>query len=102
MTPLEILRKKRDGKPLNEKEIAFFVEGAAKGTWPDYQLSALLMAIYFEGMTANEAATLTRMMTHSGRVLKWDGLGGPAVDKHSTGGIGDKTSIVLAPLAAAC
>ena len=102
MTPLEILRNKRDGKPLTEKEISFFVEGAAKGTWPDYQLSALLMAIYFQGMTAPEAATLTRMMTYSGRVLKWDGLGGPAVDKHSTGGIGDKTSIVLAPLAAAC
>lgn len=102
MTPLEILRNKRDGKPLTEKEISFFVEGAAQGTWPDYQLAALLMAIYFQGMTAPEAATLTRMMTYSGRVLKWDGLGGPAVDKHSTGGIGDKTSIVLAPLAAAC
>jgi len=102
MTPLEILRNKRDGKPLTEKEISFFVEGAAQGTWPDYQLTALLMAIYFQGMTAPEAATLTRMMTYSGRVLKWDGLGGPAVDKHSTGGIGDKTSIVLAPLAAAC
>lgn len=102
MNPLEIVRKKRDGLPLSEADIASFVKGAAQGSWPEYQLSALLMAIYFQGMDTQETACLTRLMTHSGSVLQWQDLPGPAIDKHSTGGIGDKTSIVIAPLAAAC
>jgi pyrimidine-nucleoside phosphorylase len=98
----ELIRKKREGFSLSENEIKCFVDGAGKGTWPDYQLSAMLMAIFFEGMTTRETSNLTHHMASSGKILSWPDLPGPAIDKHSTGGVGDKTSIILGPLAAAC
>jgi pyrimidine-nucleoside phosphorylase len=98
----ELIRKKREGFSLSENEIKCFVDGAGKGAWPDYQLSAMLMAIFFEGMTTRETSNLTHHMASSGKILSWPDLPGPAIDKHSTGGVGDKTSIILGPLAAAC
>src|SRR5581483_765391 len=102
MRAVDILRKKRDGLPLTAAEIAAFVQGAVSGDWPAYQVSALLMAIVLRGMGPDETAELTRAMVASGERLDWGGLPGVAVDKHSTGGVGDKTSLILAPLAAAC
>jgi thymidine phosphorylase len=100
----ELIRKKRDGGRLSEEEIAGFVAGLVDGSVSDGQAAAFAMAVYFRGMTAAECADLTRAMTRSGDVLDWagEGLGGPVLDKHSTGGVGDKTSLVLAPLVAAC
>src|SRR5438876_3304546 len=102
MRAVDILRRKRDGLPLQRDEIDAFVGGVTDGSWPDYQASALLMAIVLRGMNADETAHLTRAMVNSGARLDWSGLPGPKVDKHSSGGVGDKTSLVLAPLAAAC
>lgn len=98
----ELIRKKREGFSLSENEIKCFVDGTTKGSWPDYQLSAMLMAIFFKGMTTRETSNLTQFMASSGKILSWPDLPGPAIDKHSTGGVGDKTSIILGPLAAAC
>lgn len=96
----EIIAKKRDGEELTEAEIKWFINGLIKGQVADYQMSALMMAIYLNGFTTKETASLTDVMLYSGRTLnfKTDHV----VDKHSTGGIGDKTSFILAPLAAAC
>ena len=102
MTAVEIIRAKRDGRELTAGQIAAFVRAAAHGEWPDYQLSALLMAIFLKGMTVDETATLTRQMADSGKVLDLSDIPGVKLDKHSTGGVGDKVSLVLAPLAAAC
>jgi len=102
MRAVDILRKKREGLPLDRAEIDAFVQGVTTGEWPSYQASALLMAIVLRGMNAEETAELTRAMVESGRKLDWSDLPGPKVDKHSTGGVGDKTSLILAPLAAAC
>ncbi len=102
MSAVEIIRKKRDGGTLSEGEIQEFIEAVTKGTWPEYQVSALLMAIFFRSMTTEEALLLTRAMVHSGKTLDLSSLPGTKVDKHSTGGVGDKVSLVLAPLAAAC
>src|SRR5436309_3570435 len=102
MRAVDIIRKKRDGYPLSRGEIEAFVHSATDGTWPDYQLSALLMAIVLRGMTHDETAILTGAMARSGTILDLSDLSGPKVDKHSTGGVGDKTSLIVAPLAAAC
>jgi thymidine phosphorylase len=100
----DIIRKKRDGGELSPEEIAYFVAGLANGSIPAEQVSALAMAVFLNSMTAEEASCLTLDMAASGSVLSWDGEGldGPVVDKHSTGGVGDKVSFLLAPIAAAC
>jgi len=102
MVPQWIIEKKRDGTPLTREEIEFFINGYTAGTIPDYQMAALAMAIYFNGMSIEETAILTEVMMHSGKVLDLSSIPRPKVDKHSTGGIGDKVSLVLAPLVACC
>jgi len=102
MRAVDIVRKKRDGLALDPGEIDAFVVGVTGGEWPDYQTSAMLMAIVLRGMNEAETTHLTRAMADSGTRLDWSDLPGPKVDKHSTGGVGDKTSLILAPLAAAC
>jgi thymidine phosphorylase len=104
MLPQEIIRRKRDGAVLAEAEIADFVAGFSDGRVTDGQIAAFAMAVFFRGMTMPETVALTRAMTRSGEVLDWAGeaLPGPILDKHSTGGVGDAVSLVLAPLVAAC
>ncbi len=101
MTAREIIQKKRDGKTLTESEINFFIHAYLNGEIADYQMSALLMAIYFQSMSFEETVALTRIMRDSGEVVNWSHLPGAKVDKHSTGGVGDKISLILAPLVAA-
>jgi thymidine phosphorylase len=102
--PQEIIRRKRDGEVLAEAEIAAFVRGLTDGSVGDGQAAAFAMAVFFRGMTMAERVALTRAMAGSGATMDWSGvtLPGPVVDKHSTGGVGDKVSLILAPLAAAC
>ena len=96
----DIIKKKRDGERLTDKEIHFFVEGYVAGDIPDYQASALCMAIYFCGMDLGETTALTLAMRDSGDTLHMNGIDGLRVDKHSTGGVGDKTSLIVAPIVA--
>lgn len=102
MRMYDIIKKKRDGFELTKEEIHFFIDGYIKGNIPDYQVSALLMAIYYKGMTNEETAELTFAIRDSGEKLSFDGVHGIRVDKHSTGGVGDKTSLIVAPIVASC
>ena len=101
-TPYEIIRKKRDGRNLSKEEIEFFIKQYTSGKIPDYQVSSLLMAIFFRGMSDEELLHLTRAMMETGVVVDLSDIPGCKADKHSTGGVGDKISLLLAPLAAAC
>ena len=102
MRMVDIIASKRNGNELTDEEISFFVDGYTKGEIPDYQVSALMMAIYFRGMNERETLTLTNVMADSGDKLDLSAIKGIKVDKHSTGGVGDKTSIALTPIVAAC
>lgn len=104
LLPQEIIRKKRDGGTLTEHEIRFMVRGLTDNSISEGQIAAFAMAVFFQGMTMAERIDLTREMTCSGDVLEWRGmdLAGPVLDKHSTGGVGDKVSLMLAPIVAAC
>jgi pyrimidine-nucleoside phosphorylase len=101
MRVVDIIADKRDGKELSREALEFLVRGYVAGDIPDYQVSAWAMAVFFKGMTPKETAALTGAMLASGAVMDLSGIDGPFVDKHSTGGVGDKTSLILAPLAAA-
>ncbi|OLE54124.1 MAG: thymidine phosphorylase [Acidobacteria bacterium 13_1_20CM_3_53_8] len=102
LRPQDIIRKKRDGGTLTREEIEFFVRGATNDEVADYQAAALLMAIFLNGMNEDEQQALTQAMLHSGEILNFRDIQKPKADKHSTGGVGDKTSLIIAPLAAAC
>ncbi len=101
MLPQEIIRRKRDGQPLTREQVQDFIRGLTEGTISEGQVAAFAMAVFFNGMSAEEAVGLTLAMRDSGTVLQWD-LPGPVVDKHSSGGIGDNLSLMLAPMLAAC
>jgi pyrimidine-nucleoside phosphorylase len=101
LRPQDIIRKKRDGAELSRDEIAFFVQGVTSGDVAEYQISAWLMAVFLNGMTDAEQSLLTEAMLHSGEILDFSDIPKPKVDKHSTGGVGDKTSLLIAPFAAA-
>ncbi|MDP3059034.1 MAG: hypothetical protein Q8N36_06215, partial [bacterium] len=97
----DLIKKKRDGKAFEKEEIEHLISSITEGTIPDYQVSALLMAIYFQGMTDEETADLTLAMANSGQRIDLRHLG-VVMDKHSTGGVGDTTTLIVAPLLAAC
>jgi thymidine phosphorylase len=104
MLPQEIIRRKRDGHELSAEEIAFVARGIHDGSLSEGQVAAFAMAVFFRGMTTAERVALTVGMTNSGRTLEWESLAlpGPVIDKHSSGGVGDKVSLMLAPIVAAC
>ncbi|WP_457423507.1 thymidine phosphorylase [Roseateles sp. P5_E7] len=102
MLAQEIIRAKRDGHALNEAQIQNFVDGLTHNSWSEGQVAALGMAVFLRGMGRDEAVLLTRAMMNSGRVMRWPDMPGPVLDKHSSGGVGDKVSLMLAPMVAAC
>ena len=99
---VDLMEKKKSGQALNKAEIDFWINGYVAQEVPDYQVAALLMAICFQGMTIDETVWLTDAMLHSGDVIDLSKINGVKVDKHSTGGVGDKTSLALTPMVAAC
>ncbi len=101
MRAVDLIRKKRDSQEHSREEISFLVSGYTRGEIPDYQMSAWLMATWIRGLSGAEIASLTEAMLHSGELITFPELPGKKVDKHSTGGVGDKTSLVLAPIVAA-
>ena len=102
MLPQEIIRKKRNGESLAKEEVLFFAKGIGDGSISEGQIAAFAMAVYFRGMSLSERVALTEGMRDSGSVLRWEGMDGPVIDKHSTGGVGDNVSLMLGPLIAAC
>src|SRR5215467_8449219 len=101
MRTVGLIQRKRNGEELAPEEIAFLIEGYTKGEIPDYQVSAFLMAVFFQGMSDREVSRLTECMLQSGETVDLSDIPGVKVDKHSTGGVGDKTSLICAPIAAA-
>src|SRR5579875_1351109 len=101
MRTVELVQRKRDGEELAPEEIDYLVDGYVNAEIPDYQMAAFLMAVYFAGMTDREVSRLTECMLRSGETIDLSSVPGIKVDKHSTGGVGDKTSLIVAPLAAA-
>ncbi len=102
MRPQDIISKKRDGKRLSKNEISFFIDGVTNGSWADYQITALVMAMYINELNSEEQSLITEAMLNSGEVLDFSEIDKPKADKHSTGGVGDKVSLIIAPLAAVC
>jgi pyrimidine-nucleoside phosphorylase len=102
MIPQELIRKKRDGARFTKEEIKAFIKGVCDESWTDYQISALIMAMFINGLNQSEQNNLVDSMLHSGEVLNFPEIDAPIADKHSTGGVGDKTSLIIAPLAAVC
>src|SRR5258708_3093509 len=102
MRPQEIIATKRDGKALTDEQITAFIDGVCDGTWADYQITALVMAMFIRGLNRREQYSVTAAMLRSGTIMDFSAIDAPKADKHSTGGVGDKTSLIIAPLAAAC
>lgn len=102
MRPQEIIATKRDGKALSDSEITSFIDGVCDGSWADYQITALIMAMFIRGLNRREQYSITGAMLNSGTIMDFSDIDAPKGDKHSTGGVGDKTSLLIAPLAAAC
>ena len=100
MNPHQIIKRKRDGRYLTEEEIKFLISGYTRGEIPDYQFAAFLMAVYYKGLSLKETSWFTQAMMESGKILDLSQIPYPKIDKHSTGGVGDKVSLVLAPLIA--
>src|SRR5581483_1926002 len=101
MRTVDLIHRKRDGEELSPEEISYFIDGYTRDEIPDYQMSAFLMAVFHSGMSDREVTALTEFMVSSGETVDLSGIPGIKVDKHSTGGVGDKTSLIAAPLAAA-
>jgi pyrimidine-nucleoside phosphorylase len=102
MRPQELIAKKRDGKALSDEEISIFIDGVCSETWADYQITALIMAMYINGLNRREQYAITGAMLKSGMIMDFSDINAPKADKHSTGGVGDKCSLIIAPIAAAC